>query len=248
MLLSTQGLVLHTFPYSESSLIVRVFTERMGVKSYVIKGARKATSRVQQALLQPLSWLDMVVYDNPRTPLNYIKEFTPLYHTAESDQVTNALMFFMDELLYRTLREGEPMPELFRYAQSTTQALKQSNNQTIKQSSIPLTFLITVAKHMGIAPLNNYCIHEPCFSIPEGRFVSGSVFDATPHGELDLVPEDVSSALHDYLEAVYTNTAPPNHSLSTRTQLIAVLIDYYKHHLAYFGKFTSHEILHTVLS
>lgn len=272
MLIPTQGLVLHTSPYSESSLIVKVFTERLGVRSYIVKGARKPSSRVRQALLQPLSWLDMVVYDNPRTSLNYIKEYTPMMPTAATDAVSNALLFFMDELLYRTLREGEAMPELFRYVaealvgiertvacshratddRQTTEGPERSsysNGLTITSiQSLPIVFLITIAKHMGIAPLDNYSVREAIFSISEGKFVSGSLYDSASPTEADMIAEDLSSALHHYLAAVYSDTAAPLYSAQLRSRLIAVLIDYYKHHLSYFGNFKSHEILHGVLS
>lgn len=259
MLVATQGLVLHTTPYSESSLIVKVFTERLGVRSYIVKGVRKPSSRARQALLQPLSWLDMVVYDNPRTSLNYIKEYTPLAPAADFDQVANALLFFMDELLYRTLREGEPMPELFRYVVEVCGGLNSHSQRAegsefseysegVGRQSLPIVFLVTIAKHLGIAPLDNHSVREPSFSISEGRFVSGSVLDMTTPVESDLISDDLSVALHNYLAAIYADGATPIYSTHIRTRLIAVLIDYYKHHLNYFGNFKSHEILHSVLS
>ena len=268
MLVPTQGLVLHTSPYSESSLIVKVFTERLGVKSYIVKGVRKPSSRARQALLQPLSWLDMVVYDNPRTSLNYIKEYTPTMPAAVFDPISNALLFFMDELLYRTLREGEPMPDLFKYvvgviveitritegarvAELSEYSEYTERSEGAKLSSIqslPIVFLITIAKHLGIAPLDNYSLREAVFSISEGKFVSGSILDITTPVEADLIAEELSSALHNYLSAVYSDTAAPLYSAQLRSRLIAVLIDYYKHHLSYFGNFKSHEILHGVLA
>ena len=38
MLLSTPGLVLHTPPYAETSVVVKVFTRLLGVQSYLVKG------------------------------------------------------------------------------------------------------------------------------------------------------------------------------------------------------------------
>jgi valyl-tRNA synthetase len=50
MLLSTPGLVLHTTPYSESSVVVKVFTRQLGVRSYIIKGVRGRGGRVKRKL------------------------------------------------------------------------------------------------------------------------------------------------------------------------------------------------------
>ena len=116
--LSTSALVLHTTEYSESSVIAKLFTRQLGVRSYIIKGVRKSGSRTKQNLLQPLSHLDLVVYNNPKNQINYIKEIGPhLAHTPQSDNlfpasymaIHNALRFFMTEVLYKTLREEEPM-------------------------------------------------------------------------------------------------------------------------------------------
>ena len=53
MLLSTPGLVLHTTPYAETSVVAKVFTRQLGVRSYIIKGVRggSSRSRVKQNLL-----------------------------------------------------------------------------------------------------------------------------------------------------------------------------------------------------
>ena len=63
--LSTPALVLHTTQYKETSVIAKIFTRQLGVRSYILKGVRKGGSRTKQNLLQPLSYLDLVVYNNP---------------------------------------------------------------------------------------------------------------------------------------------------------------------------------------
>ena len=68
--LSTQALKLHTTEYSESSVIAKIFTRQLGVRAYILKGVRKGGSKTKQNLLQPLSHLDLVVYNNPKTQIN----------------------------------------------------------------------------------------------------------------------------------------------------------------------------------
>ena len=92
MLVSTPGFVLHTTHYGESSVIAKVFTRLLGARSYIIKGVRGNSARVKQNLLQPLSCLDMVVYDNPKTELNHVKEVSLRHPGQASDPVANALM------------------------------------------------------------------------------------------------------------------------------------------------------------
>lgn len=241
MFVATPGLVLHTTPYAETSVVAKIFTRQFGVRAFIIKGVRGHGGRVKQNMLQPLSCLDLVVYDRPGNDLNYIKEMSPRHPDSQADNpaVANALCFFMTEVLYKALREEEPMPGLFDYVEETT------THYPLPATHLPITFLLTVARHLGIEPLDNYSHREPLFDLQEGRFVSVAT-------ETTLPPA-LSAALHFYLPACGGNPGlqnlanGENYSLSERRTLIDALLAYYQLHLSGFHRFHSHEILHTVL-
>ena len=236
MLLSTPGLVLHATPYAETSVVAKVFTRQLGLRSYIIKSVRGPRGRVKQNLLQPLSSIDMVVYDNPKTDLNHIKELSPRHPDSLSSDALSpvflSIRFFMTEVLYKALREAEPMPELFDYVEAI---LIQHSSLNTPHSTLPIVFLLTVAHHLGIEPLDNYCSREPLFDLQEGRFVSIS-------SETTLSP-NLSLALHQFLSPQTSHLSP----LNERRSLIDALIAYYQLHLSGFHYFHSHEILHTIL-
>lgn len=233
MLASTPGLVLHTTPYAETSVVVKVFTRLFGVQSYIIKGVRGHSGRVKQNMLQPLTSLDMVVYVNPKNNLNHVKELTPRHTITKAEQqprnqeIDNALRFFKTEVLYKALREGEPMPELYDYVENVTENHRDT----------PIWFLLTVAHHLGIEPMDNHSIREPLFDLQEGRYVSVST-------ETTLSTA-LSAMLHEYLSPFNFHLSTFN--LTERRSLIDALIAYYQLHLSGFRNFNSHEILHTVL-
>lgn len=238
--LSTPALVLHTTQYKETSVIAKIFTRQLGVRSYILKGVRKGGSRTKQNLLQPLSYLDLVVYNNPKTQLNYLKEIAP--HMGQAPQISNdmsdeavhnALRFFMTELLYKALREEEPMPELFDYVVNSSQFTESGVNL----SNQPILFLLTVSRHLGIAPLDNYCQREPLFDLLNGRYCYG--------GE-NTLNANMSQLLHYYLQSSNEGAPVPITTLTQRTELINCLLEYFQLHLAEFRNFKSHEILHTV--
>ena len=241
MLLSTPALVLHTTEYSETSVIAKVFTRQLGVRSYILKGVRKGGSRTKRNLLQPLSLLDMVVYVNPKTTLNYVKELTP--HTAEPptgngyDPVRNAVVFFMTELLYKTLREEEPDTELFDYIVGTLQQLQQP--QPAETARMPILFMLRLTRYLGLWPRDNYAPSSPLFDMHEGCYKS--------IGETTMDPS-ASLLLHLYLQALDHAAPMPQASVQQRTALINNLIQYLQLHLDGFRTFHSHEILHTILN
>ena len=232
MLLSTPALVLHTMPYSESSVIAKVFTRQLGLRSYIIKGARSRSSRIRPNLLQPLSSVDMVVYDNPRTTLNHVKEMALHSQPPVPDPVSNALRFFIAEVLYKALQEGEPLVDLFDY-------VDQLDPQT-NPAQIPLCFLLSTARHLGIEPLDNYEPSRVYFDIEQGHYL-GTVTDTT------LSVSD-SLHLHLYLDSLHAGSAPPPVAAADRARLLSALIAYYQIHLSGFHDFKSHEILHDILA
>lgn len=238
MLLSTPGLVLHTTPYAETSVVVRVFTRLIGLRSYIVKGVRTQRGKVKQNLLQPLTSLDMVVYHTPHNDLNYIRELTPRHPAAVSDPVGNALRFFMTEVLYKALRDEEPLPDLFDYVDGLTASVGSATADAASPSVVPIQFLLTVARHLGIAPLDNHSPATPLFDLQEGRFVS-LLSDTT------LTPAH-SLLLHGILAAA-PDAAVPEASLADRTALVDALIAYLHLHLSGFSHFSSHHILHSVL-
>jgi DNA repair protein RecO (recombination protein O) len=75
MLHKTKGIVLHYIKYSETSIIVKIYTETFGIQSYIVNGVRSKNNKNKIALFQPLTLLDMVVYHKANaTSLNRIAE------------------------------------------------------------------------------------------------------------------------------------------------------------------------------
>ncbi len=249
MLLSTPGFVLHTTPYGESAVVAKVFTRQLGMRSYLLKGVRGPRGRVKQNLLQPLSCVDLVVYDNPKRDLNYVKELSSR-HPERPDSLPpslsaslNALRFFMTEVLYKSLREEEPMPDLFDYVESAMlQISSPPSSANIQLSDFPIVFLLAVTHHLGVEPLDNHSSRESLFDLQEGRFVA-ALTETT-------LPPALSALLHEYLSSAVYQLPSTSFQLSTfhsRRALLDALIAYCQLHLSGFRQFNSHEILHTIL-
>lgn len=248
MLVSTQALVLHTTPYSETSIIARVFTRELGVRSYIIKGVRGGKSRARMNLLQPLSYLDAVVYANPRSTLNYIKEMHPArqFSSLTVSPVHSAVVFFINELLYKTLREEEANPILFGYVVETLAGLDAVERVPVE---LPIVFMLRLSQHLGIEPLDNYSIQEPLFNMKEGCFVPhpSKFAMATDSNIAYLLNPTESLHLHYFLEMVHSSAPAPILPLQQRIDLINILLQYFQAHISDFRHFNSHEVLHAVL-
>ena len=63
---STNGICLHHYKYSESSVIVKIFTEKFGLKSYIMKGVRSKKSKNKLNILHSLNIVDLEVSNNDK--------------------------------------------------------------------------------------------------------------------------------------------------------------------------------------
>lgn len=77
---STRGIVLRYYPYSESSIIVKIFTENFGLQSYIVKGIRARKSKTKIAIFQPLTLLEFVAYRKENKSIHHLKEPRVPFH------------------------------------------------------------------------------------------------------------------------------------------------------------------------
>lgn len=234
-LISTPGFVLGSIPYGDTSSIVKVFTRQIGVQGYIVKGARRQGVRSRQALLQPLTCVEMTVYNNPRVGLNHIKEIALRGAPYEEGPVVNALRFYMTEVLRKTLPEGEANPPLWDYVEAVSGELRVGAGSGVEYGQMPVRFFLTVLRHLGLQPMDNHSQREPWFDLQEGRYV-GVQTETTTSKEL-------SEALHRYL----ADERYGEPQLGKRSALLSILIAYSQLHLPSFRHFTSHEVLHGVM-
>ena len=117
MLHKTRGIIFKTTDYSESSVIVQIFTEKFGMQSYLINGVKKPKAKIRQSSLQPLHLVEMVVYHKPAGNVQRISELrqAPVFHTIPYDVVKSSLVMFLDEVLYKSIRQQSSDQILFEY-------------------------------------------------------------------------------------------------------------------------------------
>ena len=236
MILTTRAIVFRTVNYSETSIIAKVFTEELGLRSYMIKGVRTAKNKNKQNLLQPLSLLEMEVYENPKKDIQQIKSLKPDYALCSIpfDFVKMSIVFFLNEVLHKSVRESDQNKSLFKFIYSSILELDNSEECS---SWFHLDFMLKLSRFLGIEPLNNYHNHYPYFDLKEGSFQSEL---KDPFLSLD---REASRLLHQIL----TGEKLIELSRSQRNYIQDILLKYYEIHLEGFGNIHSHLILRDVL-
>ena len=117
MLQKTQGIVLHSLKYKDTSIIVDIYTEVSGRASFLVPVSRSRKAAVKSVLFQPLSLVELEADFRPNTAIYKVKEAKSFYPftSIPYDPYKSAIALFLSEFLYRALREEAENRPLFDY-------------------------------------------------------------------------------------------------------------------------------------
>src|ERR1700761_5207708 len=151
MLHKTRGIVFKTTDYSESSVIVQVFTEKFGLQSYIVNGAKKPRAKISMNMLQPLHLLDMVVYHKNTGQVQRISELknSPVLQSIPYDVIKSSIAIFLNEVLYKAVRQQSADESLFDFVFN---AIEWLDHQHEGLSNYHLLFLVRLTRYLGFYP------------------------------------------------------------------------------------------------
>lgn len=240
-MIHTRGIVLHKLRYAENSLIVRVYTEQLGLQSYLIKGVSGKKAGGKLAHLEPLALLDMVAYHRRGHNLQYVKEMliSHPYRLIPFDLERSSILLFMNEILFKVIREEEANPPLFAFIWENLLLLDEAQ---LWKRDFPVLFLIRLMPFLGLTPLDNHDKRKTCFSLTEGLFREPDASD--PY----QIPADLSSWLAMVLRLPEASYSLGNIPALLRRELLHTLIRYCQVHLSGMGEVKSHHVLAQVLA
>lgn len=159
MLVKTEGIVLGQIPFSESSLIVKIYTREYGVLSFLLKGIKGKTKGKAQ-VFNPINQLELSFYQREAKSLKSIKEYNLLFAPdAQSFGIyKTSVATMMVELLRNTLPDQAP-PDEHKY-----DFIIDSLNylRTMKlNANFYLSFMFQYSSYLGIdIPLDSP-LHSP---------------------------------------------------------------------------------------
>lgn len=240
MLKKSKGIVLRNTKYGESSLISRIYTDELGVQTFIINGVRKGKSAIKPSHLMPLNLLDMVYYFKNNAGIHRLKELRcdPILHNIHHDVLKNTLTMFFNEVINLTISEEEANPELFKFLESFIHILDLEGGNL---RHFPHFFLVHYSKYLGFYPRGNYT-SEDVFDLVEGCYVH--------HPEIGNPYLD--EATTNYLYQLGSMTLDQVGTLLTtkaiRDQLLNGMVQYYELHMLHGRKIKSHVVIKEVLS
>jgi DNA repair protein RecO (recombination protein O) len=240
MVVNTSGIVFHHLKYSESSIIAKIYTERFGLQSFLVKGVRQKNSRMRMNLFGPLSLVDLVMVYKEKSALHQLRDISNAYPFTgiTTDISRTSLAIFINELLYKSIQGEEPDPSLFAWIVDT---VKYLDSTTDRLGSFHLCAAMELTHFLGFRPHDNYSSISRFFDLQEGAFTA----TLPPHPY--VLDETLSVYWHQLLAQPLFQPMPDDWSTSIRNLLLNKILDYYRLHLPNFREMKSHEVLKEVL-
>jgi len=80
MLEKTRAIILHQIKYSDSGIVIQVYSRKFGRQSFLIKGMRNRKTGKHNILFKPLFILDLELYYKTTREMQNLKEFSVSLH------------------------------------------------------------------------------------------------------------------------------------------------------------------------
>jgi DNA repair protein RecO (recombination protein O) len=240
MLHKTRGIILKSTPYSESSLVVQIFTEKFGVQSYLLQGVRKNKSKIRTSMLQPLHLLQMVVYHKENSGLQRISELRnePILNKLSMDVIKTSVSLFICELLYQTLKEQPNDEDLFEFVFHAIELLDLTDGSI---ANFPLWFMLKYSKYIGFYPQEKLP-NQKFFDLKNAQFLH-----QMPDHPL-FMDEQCTLVMHQLMCSNFEELQGLRINPDLRKQVLLDLLRFYDWHLPNFKGLKSHHVLELVLN
>ncbi len=239
MLAHTNAIVLSKLRYKDNDLIVKCYTEELGVVSFLVRGALKSKKGASKAAyFQLLSQLQLVIAYKSNKNLHTIKEVKPnyIYSSLHSNILKSAVVMFLSEILASILQEEEENRVLYSYIET---ALLWFDTHT-KSSNFHLLFLLNLSKYLGFYPeLKN--VNSAFFNLKDGKFEDKSMGKYAIQGENLLLLKTLLGTKFDGLENIKMNS-------SQRQSFLNMILLYFELHLGSFKTPRSVKVFNQVFS
>ena len=227
-------LVFRSLKYSETSLILDIYTREKGLGSYIVSGVRKAKSKMTN-VYHPMNIIELVAYKNDG--LARIKEasYAVRYDSLDKEVIRSSIGTFFIDLLRSSIKEKEANPPLYAYMKETLLALDKGESSL---HNLPIRMTIELTRFLGFQILNNHSADKRFFDLQTGQFIQDELEHSSVQGA------DISLQLHKVMEA------PSRYMLSRddKNNLLDLLMDFYSIHIEGFQELRSLPVLRALLS
>ncbi len=242
MLIKTKAIVLHSFKFGESRMIVDMFTCEAGRLSFAVPIPKTSKGRLKKQYFQPMTLLEVECDIRQRIQLQKLKDARLLttYATIPFSPEKLAISLFVAEFLYHALRSEQQNKSLFAYVCDSMQWLDMA---TTGYANFHLTFLMRLSRFLGFYPNLEECeeknekFGDLLFDLREARFCR-----MTPLHR-DFLDSNEAQMIHLLMRMDFPTMHLFRLSYQERNRIVEVLLQYYRLHIPQFPELKSLAVL-----
>ena len=239
MLITTRAIVFSALKYAEADLIVKCFTEKSGLKTYLLRGVLKSKKgKIKASLFQPLTQLEIVANHKDKGTLEYLREaklYVP-YESLHTNILKSTVVMFLSEVLRNAVKEEEENPALYEFLEHSLLWFDTHE----KTANFHLLFMLKLTRYLGFYPDDNE-VDAPVFNMIDGTFQNQKTNNECISNENVPLLQQLIGTDFDALSEVKMNQA-------SRSRFLLMLLDYYEIHLQGFHKPKSLAVLNEIYS
>ena len=208
--------VLHRYDWSESSLILEVFTRHHGRIALVAKGAKKPSSNFRPVLL-PLQLLHVAYGGDAEIRTLKGAEWMGGHVMPTGDALMSG--YYLNELLLKLMARDDPHPRLFDVYANVVQVVASRHGEALQGAL--RTFELLLLREIGLLPLLD------AQTMTLGGLDANTRYSLVPEGGLRQSGEadgaSLSGAQWLALQAALADTAPFTTTLRACAEVMAEL-------------------------
>ncbi|MCF4100733.1 DNA repair protein RecO [Gillisia sp. M10.2A] len=239
MQVNTNAIVISALKYSEADLIVKCYTQKSGLKTYMLRGILKSKKgKFKTSLFQPLTQLELVAKHKDKGNLEYLQDAKILttYKSLHTNVVKSSMVMFLSEMLRNSIQEEEQNEALYYFLQDALNWLDNSEHI----ANFHLLFLLKLSRYLGFYPDDSDTEHL-YFNLLDGVFQDVKTNDYCIEGD-NLV------LLKQFLHINFEELKNIKINQSHRTDFLGMLLNYYMVHIENFKKPKSLSVLNEIFN
>ncbi len=239
MLEKTKGIVLHQIKYTDSGIVVQVYTRKFGRQSFLIRGMRNRKTGKHNILFQPMFILDLELNYKASHEMQILKEFSVSFtpYDIYSNIKKSCVAIFLGEVLTSVLKEESPHDEMFDFIE---ESIKYFDGSDEGYANFHIAFLAGLSSFLGFEPGRRINKADVFFDMTNGVFVP------VPPVHGNYANEEISTILADFFVASYDNISRISLNGNLRNEVLETLVRFYSLHLPGLKKIRSLEVLKDV--
>lgn len=233
---STKAIVLRTIRYSDSRLVVSLFTESHGMVSALVRIARGGRLGGRGALWQLLNILDISMEYRPTADFQKLGEvsMSSPWKDLPYHPVKASISMFLADFLYHSIKEeGENRP-LFEFLSNSLTWLDEADGVV---ADFHLLLMLRMTRFIGILPGVEGYAKGKVYDLKS----SGYTAQLPIHGQY-LCPER-AAWIPLLLGMDYSQMRHLRLNRAERRNMLEVLLLYYRLHVPAFGELQSIDVL-----